>query len=158
MKGNVVWRFLFSEVSQVTSQVDLLTSKEATSQNKAFCTSPQWNICLFLISLFYLLVFFPHSPHFLWCGIKFEHDPSVSFKKYWEQSVSTWKSWHTVKRYLNISEYAQIALSHVLHVKHLGLSDNLSKYRGRSLHCWTSPSGQTGPVTVSKPAKHQKKI
>lgn len=30
----------FSEVSQATSQVDLLTSKEATSQNKAFCTSP----------------------------------------------------------------------------------------------------------------------
>lgn len=29
----------FSEVSQATSQVDLLTSKEATSQNKAFCTS-----------------------------------------------------------------------------------------------------------------------
>lgn len=42
----------FSVVSQVTSQVDLLISKEASSQNKAFCTSPQWNIYLFFSFFF----------------------------------------------------------------------------------------------------------
>lgn len=48
----------FSDVPQETSQVNLLTSKETTSQNKAFCTSPQWNIYLFIFSMYFSLIFF----------------------------------------------------------------------------------------------------
>ncbi len=73
-------RFSFLKFSQVTWQVDLLISKEATSQNKAFCTSPQWNIYLFMFSLFCLSIFVFLLLHFLRYGIKFEHDPSASFK------------------------------------------------------------------------------
>lgn len=70
----------FSEVSQLTRWVDLLISKEATSQNKAFCTSPQWNIYFFLFSLFCFPILFSYFSIFFGMVNKFELNPSLSFK------------------------------------------------------------------------------
>lgn len=47
----------------------LLFSKEATSQNKAFCTTPQWNSFLFLFC-FLFLFFSPLSFHSVWWQVR----------------------------------------------------------------------------------------
>lgn len=77
-------RFSFLKFSQVTWQVDLLISKEATSQNKAFCTSPQWNICLFLFSLFAFPFLFSYSSIFFGMVLSLNMIP-LHHSKYWEQ-------------------------------------------------------------------------
>lgn len=64
-KWKEMWcEVFFSEVSRVTSQVDLLISKEATTQNKAFCTSPQWNIYLFFLFCCFPFLFSFFTPPF----------------------------------------------------------------------------------------------
>ena len=58
-KWKEMWcEVFFSEVSQATGRVELLISKEATSQNKAFCTSPQWNISSYFLYFCFFLFFF----------------------------------------------------------------------------------------------------
>lgn len=63
--------FFFPAVFQ-NRQNDLFFSKEATSQNKAFCTTPQWNSFFFLFCFLFL---FSSPFRFIWYGDKLEHDP-----------------------------------------------------------------------------------
>lgn len=90
-KDEMVWKWkeawcevFFSEVFQVTRWVDLLISKEATSQNKAFCTAPQWNSYLFLLSLFCFLFLF-YSSIFFGMVLSLNTVPRYH-SKYWQQS------------------------------------------------------------------------
>lgn len=101
--GNVVWGFLFWSFPGDQSSWFTNISKEATSQNKAFCTSPQWNICLFLFSFFLFVFSFSSGFFFFRYGVTFKHDPSVSSKILGKkESFCTLKSLHTRKCSLNI--------------------------------------------------------
>lgn len=81
--GNVGWGFLFwsfpgdqsSWFTNFPKRQLLRTKHFAPHLNGTFifCYSLYLSLCVFLFLFFILL-------HFLWYGIKYEHDPSVSFK------------------------------------------------------------------------------
>lgn len=64
-------RFFFLRFSR-TYKMIYFFSKEATSQNKAFCTTPQWNSFLFLFCFLFL---FSAPFRFIQYGDKLEHGP-----------------------------------------------------------------------------------
>lgn len=98
------WREV-SEVSQVTRQSWFTNFQRGNfSDQKAFCTSPQWNIYLFLISLFLLSVFGFLTPPFSLVWFYIWTRSLSSIQKYWEHSFL-----HTLTCNLNIFFFCKYA-------------------------------------------------
>lgn len=149
-KGGV--GFFFPAVSQVTRQVDLLISKEATSQNKAFCTSPQWNIYLFYFLYFAFCLCFLTPPfssvwYYVWTR-------SLSIIQNIGNKVSAHEKVCTPSLITEISfakcpdEKRQVSLQSCATCQNIWMAQEVARW---SLQCWTSVTGQTSPVTASKP-------